>query len=404
VAGGAFHICASPQPWPRTGPGSATDGKPRFDLAAFDLTYFDRLRSYVTAAGDEGIYVSVMLFEGFGLHLSVPPNNVEGHPFHAANNVNGISISSIDDYMVLPLDPRVHAVQEAYIRKVVDTVHDLPNMLYEVANESVGGGSLDPKFFGAMGLQDAPSNGDSTEWQYGVIRFVKNYERQQGYDPRPVGMTMQYPVPDQSKVNAPLFDGPADWISPGFDDVDTPGETSRWLVDPPPSDGTKVVLSDTDHYSAMWSDALWAWKTFLRGYYPLLYDLGIVTGVNPSDPSAGSPSFESLEPARLAMGDTRRYAERLRLLAMAPRGDLTSTGYALASPGAEYLVLQPDEAAGAFTVTLEAGAYTVEWHNVATRQTSEEPERTVAGGGAERFKSPSAGGGPVVLYLKRVGG
>jgi hypothetical protein len=101
VAGGAFHFCMTPQPWPRTGPGTAKDGKPRFDLSMFDPAYFDRLRDYVVAAGDEGIYVSVMLFEGFGLHLSLSPDNVEGHPFHAANNVNGIGFASINDYQVL---------------------------------------------------------------------------------------------------------------------------------------------------------------------------------------------------------------------------------------------------------------------------------------------------------------
>src|SRR5215217_2827978 len=136
VARGAFHFCMSPQPWPRTGPGTAKDGKPRFDLSRFDPAYFGRLRDYVVAAGEAGIYVSVMLFEGFGLHLTPPPDNVEGHPFHAANNVNGVGITSIVDYQVLPLDLRVQELQEAYIRQVVDTVHDLPNVLYEVANES----------------------------------------------------------------------------------------------------------------------------------------------------------------------------------------------------------------------------------------------------------------------------
>ena len=43
------------------------------------------------AAGDAGIYVAVMLFDGFALHLSPAPDNVVGHPFHSANNVNGIS-------------------------------------------------------------------------------------------------------------------------------------------------------------------------------------------------------------------------------------------------------------------------------------------------------------------------
>ena len=81
-----------------------------------------------------GVYASVMLFEGFSLHLTATPDNVEGHPFHAANNVNGVAIGSIVDYQVLPLDPRIEALQHAYVQKVVDTVHNLPNVLYEVAN------------------------------------------------------------------------------------------------------------------------------------------------------------------------------------------------------------------------------------------------------------------------------
>ena len=180
VAGGAFHFCMTPQPWPRTGPGTATDGKPKFDLSKFDPAYFDRLRDYAIAAGNEGIYVSVMLFEGFGLHLSLHPDNVEGHPFHAANNVNGIGIASIIDYQVLPLDPRVQALQEAYIRKVIDTVQDLPNVLYEVANESSGGGSVDASFLEAIGLSEPPDWGDSTQWQYWVIDFLKQYEAADG--------------------------------------------------------------------------------------------------------------------------------------------------------------------------------------------------------------------------------
>ena len=81
-----------------------------------------------------------MLFEGFSLHLTAAPDNIQGHPFHKVNNVNGVDIDSIDEYQVLPLQPRVQALQEAYVRKVVDTLQDLPNVLYEVANESSGGG------------------------------------------------------------------------------------------------------------------------------------------------------------------------------------------------------------------------------------------------------------------------
>jgi Family of unknown function (DUF6298) len=403
VAGGAFHFCMTPQPWPRTGPGSAKDGKPKFDLSKFDPAYFDRLREYVIAAGNEGIYISVMLFEGFGLHLSLAPDNVEGHPFHAANNVNDIGIASINDYQVLPLDPHVKALQEAYVRKVVDTVQDLPGVLYEVANESSGGGSVDdPEFLGMIGLSEPPDLGDSTRWQYWVIDLVKQYEARMGYAAHPVGMTMQYPVRDQSKVNDVLFGSPADWISPGFDDVDSPMQDSRWSTNPPANDGAKVIISDTDHYSPMKADALWAWKSFLRGHNPILYDLGIVSGVNPPDPSSGSPSFASLEPARHAMGDTLRFAQEMDLAEMKPRGDLCSTGYALANPGEEYLILQPNETAEPFTVRLEAGTYSAEWHGVGGREVRDAGKVTVENRGSTSFEAPFAGAGPAVLYLKGV--
>jgi len=404
VAGGAFHFCMTPQPWPRTGPGKAKDGKPKFDLSVFDPAYFERLRDYVVAAGNEGIYVSVMLFEGFALHLSLAPDNVEGHPFYAANNVNEIGITSINDYQVLPLDARVQALQEAYIRKVVDTVQDLPNVLYEVANESSGGGSVEESgFLEAIGLSEPPDWGDSTQWQYRVIDFLKHYEAQMGYARHPVGMTMQYPVRDQSKVNDVLFDSPAEWISPGFDDVESPMQASRWLTDPPANDGAKVIISDTDHYSPMKSDALWAWKSFLQGHNPILYDLGIVTGVNPPDPSSGSPSFASLEPARRALGDTLRFAKRLNLIAMEPRGELSSTGYVLANPGEEYLILQPRETAEALSVRLEPSTYSVEWFSVNGRQTKSVDEVRIESRGGTSFTAPFAEAGPAVLYLRRVG-
>ena len=213
----------TPQPWPRTGPGAAKDGKPKFDLSAFDQSYFDRLRERVTAAGRAGIYASVMLFEGFSLHLTATPDNIEGHPFHAANNVNDIGINSIVDYQVLPLDPRVEALQQAYIHKVIDTVHDLPNVLYEVANESSG------QTADSVVLPDGSTSKRRSaippQWQYWVIDSVKDYEREMGTTRIPIGMTYLFPVADLSKANEPLWNSPADWISPGFDD--TFGE-GRW--------------------------------------------------------------------------------------------------------------------------------------------------------------------------------
>ena len=414
AAGGDYHLNMTPQPWARTGPGTAKDGKPRFDLQRFDDAFFQRLRDRVVRAGEAGIYVGVMLFDGWALHLSPPPDHIEGHPFHAGGNVNGIAATSINDLQVLPLDPVVREVQEAYVRKVVDTLHDQPNVLWEVANESTGDGSMTAEFAGFLGMAEPPELGDSTGWQYWVIDVVKRHEAERGYPPHPIGMTMQFPVADQTKVNEPLRNSPADWISPGYDDEIfaggghpmAPGSPpSRWFADPPVADGTKVIISDTDHYAPGHGDALWAWKSFLRGHHPILMDFGLIGGLQPTGGApadTGEPPFEAYEPARWAMGDTRRYAERLHLIATQPRPDLTSTGYALVHPGSEYLALEPHGDGRVFTVDLAPGRYTVEWFDVAARATSPADPRTVDQAGPVEFSAPFSTG-PAVLYLSRAG-
>jgi hypothetical protein len=225
-------------------------------------------------------------------------------------------------------------------------------------------------------------------------------------------MTMQFPVADQTRVNQPLLDSRADWISPGYDDeIFTEGRhpmapgapPSHWFADPPPADGAKVIISDTDHYAPGNGDALWAWKSFLRGHHPILMDFGLIAGLAPgapADPSGGVPPFEFYEPARYAMGDTRRFAERMNLIGMEPSGDLTSTRFALASPGEEYLVLEPTGEGAPFTVQLEGGTYAVEWFDVSARQTTVADPFAVDTAGTTTFTAPT-GGGPAVLYLRR---
>jgi hypothetical protein len=271
---------------------------------------------------------------------------------------------------------------------------------------------VDKDFAQMLGFSETPEWGDSTEWQYWVIDVIRRYEQEKGYAKHPLGMTMQFPVMDQTRVNDPLLKGKAEWISPGYDDEIfargghpmAPGSPpSRWLDNPPPNDGKKVVITDTDHYSNT-ADALWAWKSFLRGHHPILMDYGIIAGVNPPDPSTGSPGvppYAAFEAARYAMGDTLRYAQRMHLIEMEPRGDLTSTGFALANPGEEYIVLQALDSAVSFTVHLEAGTYFVEWLNVNDRQTKGADNVAVESKEHVSFTAPFAKVGPAVLYLKR---
>src|SRR6185295_11049549 len=77
----------TPQPWQRTGPGNASDGKLKFDLAKFNQAYFDRLRTRVQQLNAAGIYAGVYLFSGEWLLRCRFAG--DGYPLTGSNNVNG---------------------------------------------------------------------------------------------------------------------------------------------------------------------------------------------------------------------------------------------------------------------------------------------------------------------------
>jgi hypothetical protein len=378
-------ICA-PQPWARTGPGKALDGKPKFDLAKFDDAYFERLRTRVEAAGKQGVYVSIMLFEGWEVRFS--PADWRYHPFNAANNVNGIDGDANGDGSGLEMftDPAspVARVQRAYVRHVIDTVNDLDNVLYEIANEN------------------APAS--FSKWQTQLVRYIRQYE---------AGKPRQHPVGVTSSGHgnkgdlARLLAAPADWISPNPDDKD-------YLNNPPAADGAKVVISDTDHLWGLGGDRQWVWKSFVRGNNPIFMD-----------PYHGAflerrEQESQWESARRALGQTAYFAARMNLAAMTPQPELASSGYCLANPGTEYLVYLPatrdatgsnrlvrgakralrnfqSHFAGSIEVDLTAakGTLAVEWLDPANGRRID--GAAVRGGAKATFDAPFAG--DAVLYL-----
>jgi len=355
-----------PMAYQRPGPGTALDGKLKFDLTKFNQAYFDRLRQHVIDAGQRGIYVSIMLFNGWSIEdkgLGIG-NPWPGHPFHRANNINGIDGDPNNDGEGLETHtlqlPAITALQEAYITKVVDAVNDLDNVLYEISNESRTGAEA---------------------WQDSMIAYVKLYEATKPKQ-HPVGMTALWP----GGSNADLFASGAEWISPNGD-----------ATAPPAADGNKVILFDSDHLCCSTSlQEPWVWTSFTRGLNPLFMDP--YDGAFPVDEAPRDPHDPRWEQIRVAMGYTLTFANRLNLVAMRPRGDLASTGYCLANPvaqGAEYLVYLPT--GGSVTVDLSgsSGTLTVEWLIPSTGQTS--AGATTTGGGARSFTAPTSG--DAVLYV-----
>lgn len=288
--------------------------KPKFDLTRFNDLYFDRLRQRVAQAGERGMYVSIMLFDGWSIE---DKNLGDGnpwlsHPFHRDNNVNGIDGDLNHDGQGLEIHslqaPAITALQKAYVQRVIDTVNDLDNVLFEISNES---------------------HKDSYEWQYDLINFIKQYEAGKPKQ-HPVGMSVEWPGGD----NAVLFHSPADWVAPNSD--------GGYKGDPPAADGKKVIVADTDHLWGIGGNYQWAWKSFLRGHNLLFMDPYDCSPVWP--PSDCDPDNVEWRALRTNLGYTRSYANRMNLAAMSPRNDLASSGYCLANPAtndAEYLVYLP---------------------------------------------------------------
>jgi hypothetical protein len=347
----------SPHPWARTGPGNATDGKPKFNLDQFDQNYFDRLRSRAIQAGNAGFCVSIMLFDEGGAENSIPWDN---NPFNAKNNINGID-GNLSGYRLgigthTLQSSAVVAKQDVYIKKVVDTVNDLDNVMYEVANES-------------------PT---SIEWQNHVADLIHNYESSKAKQ-HLVGMNAGGGHPAAQVNNTSLLSSHADWISPNAE--------GGYRNDPPPASGLKIIISDTDHLWGVGGDRVWVWKSFTRGLNTIYMDPYYLSG------------FIADEGVRWAMGDTLSYARRMNLAAMNPSPSGCSTAYCLINPGEEYLVYNPGS--GNVTIkNLPAGTYRYEWFNTVSRATSQGSTQTVSAGNFTPSNSPDGSGN--VLYLKKV--
>jgi hypothetical protein len=351
----AWLVDLQPRPWLRTGPGLALDGRPRFDLTRFDPEYFARLRWRVLRAAERGpLYVSVMLFNGWSIHDKGEGNPWGNHPFNRRNNVNGVDGDPDDrgdGTAVHSLRvPAVTRLQELYVRQVVETVGDLDNVLWEISNESPGA---------------------SREWQYFVIRFLKNLETSPDRQ-HPVGMTFAFP----GGRNRDLLRSPADWISPG--------NRGGWRRSPPPADGAKVVAVDTDHLWGIGGDRAWVWKTFLRGHHTFYMD-----------PLDDDPVRQA---ARQAMGDTVRWSRRLNLEACRPRVNLCSSGYALANeqPG-EVLAYLP-RGWGWIRLGWLPGPLRLEWFDPVKGQSVD--GGTMTGGGIRWLSAPWRG--EAVVFLTRI--
>lgn len=371
----------NPLPWLRTKAGNCFDlyqgnldlGDPSaFDenKVLFNQGYFDRLAQRVSSAAARGIYVDVMLFQGFSVK-SGSGNPWKFHPFNIQNNCDGVD-GNLEEgnnnkgerfhevKLTNPgsnLENILGKFQKAYVKKVTETLSSHGNVLYEIANEDVGSAA-------------------NIAWATDMIAYISSTSMPNLADPHPVGMTS---FGFSHTDNSVLSGSGADWISPAANSA------LNYAYNPPVPTGAAVIISDNDHIKCIletpnfqqncvnsgqhitWpiraNYRQWIWKSFTRGLNVILMD-AVENPPGSQDPNtypAVNPNNPAFKYSRDYLGHTNYYAQRLDLSAAKPRPDLCSTGYCLADPGEEYLTYQP--ANSSFTVTLEPGTYTVEWFN-----------------------------------------
>ena len=389
------EIFVDPMPYERAGEIKARDGKPQFDLTRWNQSYFDRLRSRIIDAGHHGIYVSVMLFQGWSLNKSITEKSDPylGHPYNKSNNVNHINFpySRSDEDSKATLhslkSKGIVALQEAYVAKVIATVNDLDNVLYEIINE--GGGMA---------------------WQKHMAEYIKNTEK---------SLPKQHPVGITHSVipfifNEELLQSNADWISPANEPADWQFsgtvKLDNYMDNPPANHSGKVILVDTDHIWGIGGNFSWAWKSFCRGLNPIFMDpwqpiAGKENKENGTETYAtggirvGSPDYPDWALLRKNMGIIRDLSIRLNLVKMKPLSGLSSTQYCLADPGKEYVVFFPDGGTATLNLYAEPVTYEVSWYIPVLDKWIVGPE-PLGGGSFVKVSAPFSGA--AVLYLKKI--
>ncbi|MFO0965051.1 MAG: peptidylprolyl isomerase [Gemmataceae bacterium] len=134
-------------PWPLVKEGKGR----RYDLSSFNPAYFKRLHDFVVQAGKRGVVVELTLFCTFYEEKFWSIN-----PMHAANNMNDVERVGHKDVFTVR-NKKLLALQEKFVRAVVDRLKDCDNLYYEVCNE--------PYFAGV-----------TPEWQHHIIETLVDAE------------------------------------------------------------------------------------------------------------------------------------------------------------------------------------------------------------------------------------
>jgi hypothetical protein len=360
----------------------------KYDLSKLNEDFFDRTRSFVEAARSRGIYLGVMLFQGWSGTCEASIPDWPRHAMNKSNNINGIdgdpeNISYGNKVHSLE-NPRIVAFQEMYVLKMIETLNEYDNILWEIGNETIE---------------------SSIPWKAHMVQFIRDHEKNK---------------PKQHLVLTGTGNGVGnESVLITRSDTFSPCVVTKWasLDDPfignPPIPSAKLkipIILDNDHlgnhflrFTAL-NQRNWTWKAFTRGNHPIHMDCYDVfwDGAPPEQehPIPGVATHPHYDPQRKSLGDVQLFARKMDLAALSPVADplVCSTTFCLANAGKEYLVYQPDVKKDV-RLRLPRGSYSVETFDTITSESK--TADLDWSGGTKTFTHPNHAREDWVLYVKR---
>ena len=311
----------------------------KYDLSQFNEAYFTHMRESVIKFKDAGLYISMMMFWDTTRSLG---EEWDDHTYNPVNNTSSLNVAPNAVYNLDLLNStedgrKLLQVHEAFVSKVIATIGDMNNLIWEIGNEML--------------------NPQAVTFSNHFIQYI------QARSDIPVGFTTPIRNTDESN-NTAIFNSNAEWVSPSGD---------AYAFNPPANDGSKVIITDTDHLNnninkpTQYGDKeydyrMFAWQNLCMGIQSLMMDEPL------SDWDI--PEIDALPEGRLYLGDVVTYANRMNLAECVPAPELCSTGYCLAGDG-EYLIYQSNMDGATFELQIPDGDYDYEWFNPKTHEVVE---------------------------------
>jgi hypothetical protein len=348
-----FLIC----PWARSNTPGYANGGNKFDLTRWDAEYFERLRDFVREAGKQGVVVELVLFCPF-----YEDSMWQLSPMNAINNINGVgNMQRTDVYK--HHDPKMLAIQDMMVRKIVQELKDFDNVYYEICNEP---------YFGGVTL----------EWQAHIARTITQAEE---------GLKVKHLIAQNIANKSQKITKPDPQVSIfnfHYAKPPTAVEQNYGLNRVIGDDETGFAGSEPKAYR------LEGWDFVIAGggvYNNLDYSftVGYEDGSADIDaPGGGGPVF------RKQLEVLKDFINSFDFIKMKPNNSVIKSGIpekatarALAEPGRAYAIYINGGNQVDLVLALDRGAYNAEWVNTKTGSV-EKRESFRYGGGDRTLSSP----------------